>query len=96
MLCGEQGLQLQRLLDAQAGQLVAGLRHLQGAGGIFRAGHRIPEEAHILVTAIYSAGFQFYRYGFSAAFAAVTFVILFAFSVVYIRLTRASQGVYGT
>lgn len=55
---------------------------------------RIPEEAHILVTAIYSAGFQFYRYGFSAAFAAVTFIILFVFSASYIRLNRASQTLY--
>ena len=55
---------------------------------------QIPEEAHILVTAIFSAGFQFYRYGFSAAFAAVVFVILFAFSAMYIRLSRASQAVY--
>lgn len=55
---------------------------------------RIPEEAHILVTAIYSAGFQFYRYGFSAAFAAVTFLILFGFSVIYIGVNRASQTLY--
>ena len=55
---------------------------------------QIPEEAHILVTAIYSAGIQFYRYGFSAAFAVVTFIILFAFSATYIRVNRASQALY--
>lgn len=55
---------------------------------------QIPEEAHILVTAIYSAGFQFYRYGFGAAFAAVTFLILFVFSATYIRINRASQALY--
>ena len=55
---------------------------------------QIPEEAHILVTAIYSAGFQFYRYGFGAAFAAIAFVILFMFSLVYIRVNRASQALY--
>ena len=55
---------------------------------------QIPEEAHILVTAIYAAGFQFYRYGFGAAFAAVTFLILLAFSVLYIRVNRASQALY--
>jgi arabinogalactan oligomer/maltooligosaccharide transport system permease protein len=55
---------------------------------------QIPEEAQILVTAIYSAGFQFYRYAFGAAFAAVTFVILLAFAVVYIRVNRASQALY--
>jgi arabinogalactan oligomer/maltooligosaccharide transport system permease protein len=55
---------------------------------------QIPEEATILVTAIFSAGFQFYRYGFSAAFAVVTFLILFVFSVIYIRVNRASQALY--
>jgi arabinogalactan oligomer / maltooligosaccharide transport system permease protein len=55
---------------------------------------QIPEEAHILVTAVYSAGFQFYRYGFGAAFAAIVFVILFVFSAVYIRVNRASQALY--
>lgn len=58
------------------------------------ANSQIPEEAYILVTAIWSAGFQFYRYGFAAAFAAVTFVILFAFSALYIRVNRASQALY--
>lgn len=55
---------------------------------------QIPEEAHILVTAIYSAGFQFYRYGFGAAFAVVVFLILFVFSAIYIRVNRASQALY--
>jgi arabinogalactan oligomer/maltooligosaccharide transport system permease protein len=55
---------------------------------------QIPEEAHILVTAVYSAGFQFYRYGFGAAFAAVVFLILFVFSAAYIRVNRASQALY--
>jgi len=55
---------------------------------------QIPEEATILVTAIFSAGFQFYRYGFSAAFAVVTFLILFVFSVIYIRVNRSSQALY--
>jgi len=55
---------------------------------------QIPEEAHILVTAIYSAGFQFYRFGFGAAFAVIVFLILFFFSVVYIRVNRASQALY--
>lgn len=55
---------------------------------------QIPEEAHILVTAIYSAGFQFYRYGFGAAFAVVVFLILFLFSAAYIRINRASQALY--
>ncbi|HSP10404.1 MAG TPA: sugar ABC transporter permease [Candidatus Dormibacteraeota bacterium] len=55
---------------------------------------QIPEEAQILVTAIYSAGFQFYRYAFGAAFAVVTFLILFGFAAVYIRVNRASQALY--
>lgn len=55
---------------------------------------QIPEEAQILVTAVYSAGFQFYRYGFGAAFAAIVFLILFAFSAAYVRINRASQALY--
>jgi arabinogalactan oligomer/maltooligosaccharide transport system permease protein len=55
---------------------------------------RIPEEAHILVTAIYSVGFQFYRYAFGAAFAVVVFLILFTFSAIYVRVNRASQALY--
>ena len=52
LLGGKQALQLQRLLDAQAGQLIAGLRHLQGAGGILGAGHGIAEQADVAVDTV--------------------------------------------
>jgi hypothetical protein len=52
LLGGKQALQLQRLLHAQAGQLIAGLRHLQGAGGISGAGHGIAEQADVAVDSV--------------------------------------------
>lgn len=50
------------------------------------------ESTHILVTALYRAAFDFYRYGFGAMYALVLFVFLLLFSVVYVRLT----GVLGS
>ena len=41
MLRCQKALQGQGLLDAEAGELVAGLRHFQGAGGISGAGHGV-------------------------------------------------------
>ncbi|MDH7486198.1 MAG: sugar ABC transporter permease [Anaerolineae bacterium] len=52
------------------------------------------ETTDILVTALFRAAFEYNRYGFSAAFAMVSFLFLFAFAVVYIRVTGALKGVY--
>ena len=45
------------------------------------------ETSDILVTALFRAAFQYNRYGFSAAFAFVIFIILLIYSVFYIRVT---------
>ena len=52
------------------------------------------ETTDILVTALFRAAFEYNRYGFSAAFAMVSFAILFVFAVVYIRVSGGLQGVY--
>lgn len=45
------------------------------------------EKTDILVSSMYKAAFQFYRYGFTAMFALVIFVILFLFTLFYLRMT---------
>lgn len=52
------------------------------------------EGTDILVTALYKAVFQFYRYGFGAAFSLVIFALLFAFAAIYVRLSGALKGAY--
>jgi arabinogalactan oligomer / maltooligosaccharide transport system permease protein len=53
------------------------------------------ETSDILVTALFRAAFEYNRYGFSAAFAIVIFLILFIFSAIYIRMTGALKSVRG-
>jgi arabinogalactan oligomer/maltooligosaccharide transport system permease protein len=43
------------------------------------------EKTDILVSSMYKAAFQFYRYGFTAMFALVIFAILFMFTLFYLR-----------
>ena len=45
------------------------------------------EKTDILVSSMYKAAFQFYRYGFTAMFALVIFIILFIFTLFYLRIT---------
>ncbi|MFO3796728.1 MAG: carbohydrate ABC transporter permease, partial [Anaerolineales bacterium] len=45
------------------------------------------EKTDILVSSMYKAAFQFYRYGFTAMFALVIFLILLFFTIAYLRLT---------
>ncbi len=45
------------------------------------------EKTDILASSMYKAAFQFYRYGFAAAFGLVIFLFLLAFAVVYLRVT---------
>ncbi|RME71097.1 MAG: sugar ABC transporter permease [Chloroflexi bacterium] len=51
------------------------------------------ETSDILVTALFRAAFQYNRYGFSAAFAFVIFIILLVYAVVYIKTVRI-EGIY--
>jgi arabinogalactan oligomer/maltooligosaccharide transport system permease protein len=50
------------------------------------------ESSDILVTALFRAAFQYNRYGFSAAFAFVIFMVLVIFTVIYVRRTGALKG----
>jgi arabinogalactan oligomer / maltooligosaccharide transport system permease protein len=43
------------------------------------------EKTDILVSSMYKAAFSFYRYGFTAMFALVIFIILLIFTVIYLR-----------
>jgi arabinogalactan oligomer / maltooligosaccharide transport system permease protein len=45
------------------------------------------EKTDILVSSMYKAAFQFYRYGFTAMFALVIFIFLLAFTLVFIRMS---------
>jgi arabinogalactan oligomer/maltooligosaccharide transport system permease protein len=51
------------------------------------------ETSDILVTGLFRAAFQYNRYGFSAAFAFVIFIILLIYSLFYLRITGALKGV---
>lgn len=52
------------------------------------------DSTHILVSYVYRAAFNYYRYGYAAALSMVIFAILLAFSVGFLRRTRATEGVY--
>ncbi len=43
------------------------------------------EKTDILVSSMYKAAFSFYRYGFTAMFALVIFIILLVFTLIYLR-----------
>lgn len=51
------------------------------------------EKTDILVTSMYKAAFSFYRYGFTAMFALVIFVILLIFALIYLRVTGGLKSV---
>ena len=52
------------------------------------------ETSDILVTALFRQAFQYNRYGDAAAFAFVIFLMLLAFTIVYIRKTGSLKGAY--
>ena len=52
MLCGEQALQSEGLLDTQAGELVAGLGNFEGTGSVSGAGHGVAEQARVDIDAV--------------------------------------------
>jgi len=47
------------------------------------------DSTHILVSYVYRAAFNLYRYGYAAAFSVIIFLILVAFSLVFMRLQRS-------
>ncbi|MBI5883698.1 MAG: sugar ABC transporter permease [Elusimicrobia bacterium] len=52
------------------------------------------EDADILVSALYKAAFAFYRYSYSAAFALIVFLLLFTFSMVWLKWSKGSESLY--
>lgn len=50
------------------------------------------EKTDILVSSMYKAAFSFYRYGFTAMFALVIFIVLFLFTLFYMRITGGLKG----
>ncbi len=52
------------------------------------------DHTHILVSYVYRAAFNYYRYGYAAALSMVIFFILLIFGVSFIRRTRATEAVY--
>jgi arabinogalactan oligomer/maltooligosaccharide transport system permease protein len=55
-----------------------------------------PQDAtHILVSYVYKSAFSLYRYGYGAALSMLIFFLLLAFSLIFLRRTRATESVYG-
>jgi arabinogalactan oligomer / maltooligosaccharide transport system permease protein len=52
------------------------------------------DQTHLLVSFVYKAAFNFYRYGYGAALSMVIFVILLLFSLSFMRRTKVTQNVY--
>ncbi len=57
-------------------------------------GGRPSDSSHILVSYVYKAVFNQYRYGYSAALSMVIFMILLIVGVNFIRRSRATKGAY--
>lgn len=53
------------------------------------------DKTHILVSYVYKAVFNLYRYGYGAALSMLIFFVLLAFSVLFLKRTRATESVYG-
>jgi arabinogalactan oligomer/maltooligosaccharide transport system permease protein len=53
------------------------------------------DQTHLLVSFVYKAAFNFYRYGYGAALSIVIFFILLAFSLTFMRQSKAAENVYG-
>jgi len=52
------------------------------------------DQTHILVSYVYKAVFNLYRYGYGAALSMVMFVILLVFSMLFLQRTKATENVY--
>jgi arabinogalactan oligomer/maltooligosaccharide transport system permease protein len=53
------------------------------------------DSTHILVSYVYKAVFNLYRYGYGAALSMVMFLILLTFSVIFLHRTKATESIYG-
>ncbi len=52
------------------------------------------DKTHILVSYVYKAAFGMYRFGWAAALSIVIFMILFTFSQIFLKTTKASEAAY--
>ncbi len=52
------------------------------------------DQTHLMVSFVYKAAFNFYRYGYGAALSMVIFFILLAFSLTFMKKSHATQNVY--
>ena len=52
------------------------------------------DQTHILVSYVYKAAFNMYRFGWAAALSMVIFGILFLFTQVFLKRTRATEAAY--
>ena len=52
------------------------------------------DQTHILVSFVYKAAFNHYRYGYAAALSMVIFLILLLFSLAFMKKTKATEGAY--
>lgn len=52
------------------------------------------DQTHILVSFVYKAAFNLYRYGYAAAVSIVIFIILLFFSLKFMNKTKATENVY--
>lgn len=52
------------------------------------------DSTHILVSFVYKAAFNLYRYGYAAALSMVIFIILLFFSLIFMKKSRATEAAY--
>jgi arabinogalactan oligomer/maltooligosaccharide transport system permease protein len=52
------------------------------------------DKTHILVSFVYKAAFNLYRYSYAAAFSVILFLILGLFGYMFLRKTKATESVY--
>lgn len=52
------------------------------------------DSTHILVSYVYKAAFNLYRYGYAAAFSVVLFLILLVFGMTFLNKSKATESVY--
>ncbi|MEP0547786.1 MAG: sugar ABC transporter permease [Rhodothermales bacterium] len=52
------------------------------------------DQTHILVSYVYEAAFQMYRFGWAAALSMVIFAVLFVFTQVLLKRTNATEAAY--
>ncbi len=52
------------------------------------------DQTHILVSYVYKAAFNFYNFSYAAALSMVIFAILLAFSLVFMRRSKATEAAY--